>query len=89
MFVVFNTDCLTCKTNKIRTINHEDVQAALGSEHFPAGRLDDDASITRYLALKGAAQSRSTLSTTQNPARPRFCQSCYRRMTCLGRCPGP
>ena len=57
VFVDVTADwCLTCKTNKIRAINHEDVQAALGSESVISLQADwtaYDASITRYLASQG------------------------------------
>lgn len=57
VFVDVTADwCLTCKTNKIRAINHEDVQAALGSESVISLQADwtaYDASITRYLASHG------------------------------------
>ena len=57
VFVDVTADwCLTCKTNKIRAINHEDVQAALGSETVISLQADwtaYDASITQYLASHG------------------------------------
>ena len=57
VFVDVTADwCLTCKTNKIRAINHEGVQAALGSESVISLQADwtaYDASITRYLASQG------------------------------------
>ncbi|MBB24224.1 MAG: hypothetical protein CME02_01695 [Geminicoccus sp.] len=57
VFVDVTADwCLTCKTNKIRAINHEDVQAVLGSESVISLQADwtaYDASITRYLASQG------------------------------------
>ena len=57
VFVDVTADwCLTCKTNKIRAINHEDVQAALSADAVVSLQADwtaYDASITEYLAANG------------------------------------
>ena len=91
VFVDVTADwCLTCKTNKIRAINHEDVQAALGSDviSLQADWTAYDASITQYLASHGRRMI--PFNAVYNPTgTQRFCQSCYRRKTCLGRLPGP
>ena len=57
VFVDVTADwCLTCKTNKIRAINVEDVTAELKSSSVVALQADwttYDASITTYLASHG------------------------------------